>query len=115
MVTEVRTINLNIINKKFETLFAGHVSQLNITTQWLSDGRKIPFLGRNGKKTERIRECDIKITKLEYDVAYNANATITTSHEEWTLEVNGEKIPGDVTSYSGTYGNMKVRLCMGEN
>lgn len=112
MEPKVQTVNLNIKNKKQDVILDKHVDQLNIATYWDSHGQKIPFPGRNNKNTERIRDCNVKIIRSTYDIVWDP--TKTSSYEDWLLEVDDKKIPGDVLSFGGSTASLRIKLCVGE-
>ena len=102
---------LDIRNEKEEVLLEGHFDQINIANFWDSHGRNIPFPGYKGQKTARIRNCNIKIIKKTFDIYWEHSDM--SSHEDWGLFVNGEKIPGSVIGYSGSVENLRIKLCVG--
>ena len=103
---------LDIRNEKEETLLEGHFDQINLANFWDSHGKNIPFPGYKDQKTARIRNCNVKIIKRTFDIHWNDEMK-PTSHEQWSLFVNGEKIVGDVISYKGSVENLKIKLCVG--
>lgn len=90
-------LELNRIKEDYEVLFEGE--QLNVTVdfKWDSHGNLVPFpSGPNGEYTLILVGVSVKITKHTYTDIIGEHEV---NGESWLLDINGERINGDVYEY----------------